>query len=109
MEENELQELLIDTQKEYTRSNKFKDKIIVLLIVLMLFEAVVGYCGFVWYESQFDYVTTEQSNETKSVDIGTDGDNANAEYNDVNGNQYNDNAPQNHSNATGGNTKNYSI
>lgn len=45
MEENELQELLIDTQKEYTRSNKVKDKIIVLLIVLMFLEAVVGYCG----------------------------------------------------------------
>nr|DAR66921.1 MAG TPA: hypothetical protein [Caudoviricetes sp.] len=43
MEENELQELLIDTQKEYTRSNKVKDKIIVLLIVLMFLEAVVGY------------------------------------------------------------------
>lgn len=42
MEENELQELLIDTQKEYTRSNKVKDKIIVLLIVLMFLEAVVG-------------------------------------------------------------------
>lgn len=26
MEENELQEILIDTQKEYTRSNKVKDK-----------------------------------------------------------------------------------
>lgn len=54
MEENELQELLIDTQKEYTRSNKVKDKIIVLLIVLMFLEAVVGYCGFVWYESQYE-------------------------------------------------------
>lgn len=50
MEENELQELLIDTQKEYTRSNKVKDKIIVLLIVLMFLEAAIGYCGFVWYE-----------------------------------------------------------
>jgi flagellar basal body-associated protein FliL len=95
MEENELQELLIDTQKEYTRSNKVKDKIIVLLIVLMFLEAVVGYCGFVWYESQYDYVTTEQTTETKSVDVGTDGDNANAEYNDVDGNQYNDNATHN--------------
>ena len=47
MEENELQELLIDTQKEYTRSNKVKDKIIVLLIVLMFLEAAIGYCGFV--------------------------------------------------------------
>lgn len=44
MEENELQELLIDTQKEYTRSNKVKDKIIVLLIVLMFLEAAIGYC-----------------------------------------------------------------
>lgn len=42
MEENELQELLIDTQKEYTRSNKFKDKMIVLLIVLMFLEAAIG-------------------------------------------------------------------
>lgn len=54
MEDNDIQDLLFDTQKEYTRSNKFKDKIIILLIVLMFLEAVVGYCGFVWYESQFD-------------------------------------------------------
>lgn len=94
MEEKELQELLIDTQKEYTRSNKFKDKIIIVLIVLMFLEAVTGYVGFVWYESQYDYVTTQQTTETKSVDIGTSGDSANAEYNDnnVKGNQYNDNA-----------------
>lgn len=51
MDENELQELLIDTQKEYTRSNNFKDKMIILLIVLMFLEAAIGYCGFVWYES----------------------------------------------------------
>ena len=93
MEDNNIQDLLFDTQKEYTRSNKFKDKIIVLLIVLMFLEAVVGYCGFVWYESKFDYVTTEETN--KSVDIGTEGNNANAEYNDVSGNQYNDNAVHN--------------
>lgn len=47
MEDNNIQDLLFDTQKEYTRSNKFKDKIIILLIVLMFLEAVVGYCGFV--------------------------------------------------------------
>lgn len=51
MEDKEVQELLIDTQKEYARSNKVKDKIIVLLIVLMFLEAAIGYCGFVWYES----------------------------------------------------------
>lgn len=86
MEEKEIKELLLDTQKEYTRSNKFKDKIIVILIVLMFLEAVVGYCGFVYYESQFDYVETYDT---------TKGDNANAEYNDVNGNQYNDDAVHN--------------
>lgn len=93
MEEKKIQELLLDTQKEYTRSNKFKDKIIVILIVLMFLEAVVGYCGFVYYESQFDYVETYDT--TKDVDIDTKGDNANAEYNDVNGNQYNDDAVHN--------------
>lgn len=92
---NEFEKVLIDSQKEVGKSNKRKDKIIVLLIVLMFLEAVVGYSGFIWYESQFDYVTTEQTTETKSVDVGTDGDNANAEYNDVNGNQYNDNATHN--------------
>lgn len=93
--QSEFENLLLDTQKEYTRSNKFKDKIIVLLIILMFLEAVVGYCSFVWYESQFDYVTTTQETETKSVDVETEGDNANAEYNDVGGNQYNDNATHN--------------
>lgn len=93
MEEKEIKELLLDTQKEYTRSNKMKDKIIILLIVLMFLEAVVGYCGFVYYENQFDYVETYDT--TKDVDIDTKGDNANAEYNDVNGNQYNDDAAHN--------------
>lgn len=89
----EFEQILLDTQKEYSRSNRMKDKVIVLLIVLMFLEAIVGYCGFVWYESQFDYVTTEQT--TKDVDLSTEGDNANAEYNDVQGNQYNDSATHN--------------
>lgn len=90
--ENEAEKMLIDVQREYTKSNRKKDKIIILLIVLMFFEAVVGYTGFIWYESQFDYIETDKAVETKNVDIGTEGDNASAEYNDVNGNQYNDNA-----------------
>nr|DAH88436.1 MAG TPA: hypothetical protein [Caudoviricetes sp.] len=53
-----------------------KDKIIVLLIVLMFLEAIVCYTGFVYYESQFDYVETYDT--TKDVDIDTKGDNANA-------------------------------
>lgn len=90
---NEFEKVLIDSQKEVGKSNKRKDKIIVLLIVLMFLEAIVCYSGFIWYESQFDYVTTEQ--ETQDVDLSTEGDNANAEYNDVQGNQYNDRATHN--------------
>lgn len=90
---NEFEKVLIDSQKEVNKSNRRKDKIIALLIVLMFFEAVIGYCGFVWYESQFDYVTTEQT--TQDVDLSTEGENANAEYNDVQGNQYNDSATHN--------------
>ena len=87
--EQELINLLSDTQKAYRESNKTKDKIIILLIVLMFLEAAVGYCGVLWYESQFDTVTTEQ------VELYTEGDNANAEYNDVEGDQYNDSSVHN--------------
>ena len=91
--QSEFENLLLDTQKEYSRSNRMKDKIIIVLIVLMFLEALIGYCGFVWYESQFDYVATEQT--TQDVDLSTEGENANAEYNDVQGNQYNDSATHN--------------
>lgn len=84
-------EVLIDVQKEYKRSNKLKDIIIIILIVLMFLQSAFNFGCFVWYESQFDYVTTDG----KNVDVETSGDNANAEYNDVNGNQYNDNAVHN--------------
>ena len=90
---NEFERVLLDVQKEYSKSNKFKDKIIIVLIVLMFLEAVIGYSGFLWYESQFDYVTTEQT--TSDVDLSTEGDNASAEYNEVQGNQYNDSATHN--------------
>lgn len=87
----EFSEVLLDVQKEYKRSNKLKDIIIIILIVLMFLQSAFSFGCFVWYESQFDYVTTDG----KNVDVETSGDNANAEYNDVNGNQYNDNAVHN--------------
>lgn len=87
----EFSEVLLDVQKEYKRSNKLKDIIIIILIVLMFLQSAFNFGCFVWYESQFDYVTTNG----KDVDIETSGDNANAEYNDVDGNQYNDNAVHN--------------
>lgn len=87
--QREFENLLLDTQKEYSRSNRMKDKIIIVLIVLMFFESIIGCCGFVWYESQFETVTEE------AIEVYTEGDNANAEYNDVEGNQYNDTSTHN--------------
>lgn len=87
----EFSEVLLDVQKEYKRSNKLKDIIIIILIVLMFLQSAFSFGCFVWYESQFEYVTTNG----KDVDVETSGDNANAEYNDVSGNQYNDNAVHN--------------
>lgn len=85
--------ILVDVQKETARSNKTKDRIIILLIVLMFLEAVVFFRGFIWYESQYDYVTTKTTDQ--NVDLSSEGDNASAEYNDVNGDQYNDSAVHN--------------
>ena len=87
---NEFENLLLDVQKEYRKSNRLKDKIIILLIVLMFLQAVVGYSGFVWYESQFDYVETETIDSSSDIDVNADGESANASY--VEGSQYNDNA-----------------
>lgn len=82
-------ELLLNTQREFTKMCKFKDKIIVLLIVCMCLESLFCYGGFVWYESQFDY---ENQAKSKTVEMNVDGEGNDAVYNDVLGNQYNDNA-----------------
>ena len=95
MSNEDVEKLLFDTQRIYSESNKIKDKIIIMLIVLMFLEAVVGFTGFVWYESQFETVQTTEETETKDVDLSTSGDSADATYNDVSGDQYNDNAVHN--------------
>lgn len=91
MDDETVSKVLLDVQKEYAKSNRIKDKIIMLLIVLMFAEAVVGYSGFVYYESQLETTTTEK------IEVGTEGENTNEEYNDndVSGNQYNGNAVHN--------------
>ena len=91
----DVEKLLFDTQRIYSESNKIKDKIIIMLIVLMFLEAVAGFAGFVWYESQFETVQTTEETETKDVDLSTSGDSADATYNDVSGDQYNDDAVHN--------------
>ena len=82
MSNEDVEKLLFDTQRIYSESNKIKDKIIIMLIVLMFLEAVAGFAGFVWYESQFETVQTTEETETKDVDLSTSGDSADATYND---------------------------
>lgn len=102
MNNEEFTKVLMDTQTEYSRSNRAKDKIIALLIVALLVEAISFFGIFCWYEAQFDYVYTTTEDDTKGVDISAEGDNANAEYNDVAGDQYNDNATHNEGMQEGG-------
>ena len=93
----DLKDILIDTQKEYRKSNKIKNRIIIFLICLLFGQAVSFTWTFAWYESQFEVVDTEQTKEGTNVNLNTNGNNANAEYNDndVQGNQYNGNAVHN--------------
>lgn len=95
--ENDLKEIMLDSLKHQRKETKFWKKVsIALTIVLVcsiLFLSCFYYAGFVWYESQFEYVDMET--DTSDVNVSTEGDNATAEYNDVEGNQYNDNATHN--------------
>lgn len=90
-EYNELLSLLVNIQKDYTWSNKMKDWIIIVLVVCMCLEACIGFVAFAWYESQFETVDTYET----TVDLDAEGENANAEYNDIEGNLYKDNSIHN--------------
>ena len=92
---DEMERLLKDSAKEMSKSNRIKDRIIILLIVLMFMQAVCFFGGFVWYESQFEYVETTTEKYNQDVDLSTEGDNTSATYNDVKGNQYNDSSTHN--------------
>lgn len=87
--DKELEKVLIDVPKELSRSSRNKDKIIVMLIIAMLIEGLV--C--MKFLNDDEHVTTEQT--TEEVTLTTEGDSANAEYNNVEGNQYNDSAVHN--------------
>ena len=91
----EVERLLKDSAKEMSKSNRIKDRIIILLIVLIFMQAVCFFGGFVWYESQFEYVETKTEKYNQDVDLSTEGDNTSATYNDVKGNQYNGSSTHN--------------
>ena len=84
--ENDLKDILLDSLKHQRKETRFWKKMCIVLICFLLFLSCFYYAGFVWYESQYE------TTETKTIEVGIEGDNANAEYNDVGGDQYNDNA-----------------
>lgn len=95
-QEQALNEILKDSVKQQGETIRGMKHIIIGLIIGWAVTLCVGYGGFLWYESQFDkQVETE---ETTEVELDASGDSANAEYNDVDGNQYNDSATHNEGN-----------
>lgn len=75
--ENDMKDILLDSLKHQRKETKFWKKLCVILICFIVFISCFYYAGFVWYESQYE------TTETKTIEVGTEGDNANAEYNDV--------------------------
>lgn len=93
-----MRDVFVNMQKQKNKELKRKDIIIAILVIFLFVEPIVFYAGHLWYESQYEY--TETTTEEQKVEVSTSGDNANAEYNDVDGNQYNDNATHNESGET---------
>lgn len=96
-----LQEFLMDVNRQAAKRDKRKDRIIFVLslvIVFLVVGIIVQSVCFWKYESQLETTeTTETTTETKEIQLSTEGDSANAEYNDnnVQGDQYNDNVTHN--------------
>ena len=94
MDSEVYEKLLLDSQRHLSQSNKIKTRIIIMLIVLMFFEACFFYAGFVWYESQFEVTETTTQEVKDNIEMKTDGDNASINYDNIE-NQYNDNSVHN--------------
>lgn len=84
-QERAMNQILRDTLKSKDDTLRHMKHIIIALIICFFGTVCVGFGGFVWYESQFEY-TSDTYEETMT----TDGDNA--YINNVEGSQYNDNA-----------------
>lgn len=110
--DKEIEELLKDSLKQANKGIKIRDRIIVFLIaILALLSVAMCFTGVALYDSMsYEYVTTttettetttytdsevDQSKDTKDVGMSAEGDNANVEYNEIAGNQYNDSAVHN--------------
>lgn len=81
-----MNEMLKDCNRQQNETIKHMKHIIISLICCFFLTICIGFCGFVLYESQFEYTATEEYTE----EMTTEGDNA--YINNVEGSQYNDNA-----------------
>ena len=94
--------MLTDYQRETRKDKKRLCKIILSLIVAMVIEAGLFIGAFCWYESQFDVVDTTETTTTTttttdySKDMSVSGENAS--INNVEGDQYNNDAVHNDGN-----------
>jgi hypothetical protein len=88
---DELQSLLVDLIQTQKKNYKAFVKVFVITISLYTLLLIFMVCGFYLYESQFDYA--ESYTLTEDIDQDVEGDNA--IINNVDGNQYNDNAIHN--------------
>ena len=96
-------EIILDSLHEIRRGAKWKDRLIILLVVMCVVMGVATMVmGKITYDTlTYEYVETTTTTETTSTtytddtDLSTEGDNASIEYNDVGGDQYNDNATHN--------------
>lgn len=86
-----MNQILQDTLKAKDNTIRHFKHVIIALIICFFGTVCVGYGGFIWYESQFEY-TADSYEETMT----TDGENA--YINNVEGSQYNDKATHNEGN-----------
>lgn len=89
--DRELTELLVQVVQNQRNNAKTLIKLIVILSICFTVIIASMIVGFFWYESQFDYVDTYTYSEETTQEV--DGDNAT--INNIEGNQYNDNAVHN--------------
>lgn len=82
-QEQALNEILKDSVKQQGETIRGMKHIIIGLIIAWAVSICAGFAGFVWYESQFEYVSD-------TTEMTTEGDNA--YINNVEGSQYNDSA-----------------
>lgn len=86
--DEELKQVILDSARQAVKENIFLRRLVGKLLAVVILCVIIIVGGFVYYETQFESVTT--TTETSDIQLQTEGDSANAQY--IEGSQYNDNA-----------------